>query len=50
LTLKFLGIDITILKVGAGFIVVTIIYWILYKKGLLDFASSEKRMEKLKNS
>ena len=43
LVLKFLGIDITLLRIVVGFIVMTIIYWILHKKGLLGFASSEKK-------
>ena len=48
LTLKFYGIDIPAIRVLVGFVVVTLAYWILNKKGLLGFASSEKKIDKLR--
>lgn len=49
LILKFFGIDITAVRMLIGFVVMIFIYWILHKKELLGFASSEKKIEKLRN-
>ena len=45
LALKFFDVDLTVLRIVLGGLVISIFYWLLYKKGILGFLSPEK-MEK----